>query len=321
MRLAHSLLLYKHFRQPSKLIDCGDSPQYAGWTAALQEPIEKALEELIRQGHLLPCEDLSPLAPILELKLSVVEIQERLRAKHLKLSGRKSELAPRLAANDADGAISLIKELRLYVCSDSGHELAQTYAVRKQSASNAAFLAFENAEYTEATKIAERFDLELGFPKVPGFDVIHPPEWFRFLSEAKPSILKPLPVQLIEELRKEVALAALGLGQTRSKKWSAQESTYLHLERKFAENMLCFATHHSFEISHALQLGVKRFKVCGGGNVNSKPDAVENSCAFCRSLNGTICDIDDVPELPHPNCTHLYGCRCWARPLFKDALP
>ncbi|MGO8719411.1 MAG: hypothetical protein ACLQMO_09365 [Acidobacteriaceae bacterium] len=317
LRLAHSLILYKYFRQPSKLIDGGDSRQAAGWAAALGEPFEQAIQRLIEQGYLLPAQDVLPLANLLEFTSSAIEIKSRLRTKNLKVSGRKSELAVRLAENDPDGALARIRDLNLYVCSVSGCEQAEAYAECRRSASEEALRAFRSANYAEAISLAERFRLALGFPKNPFFDSIAPPEWFECLATTNPTIFNPLPRDLLRELRQEVAMDELRLEMSQRKKWDTPEGSHFRLERVFAKNMLYFATNHNYQVAQALRIGVKQFRISNSKNFNSPSDAPENPCAFCTSLDGTIWDINSMPEIPHPNCTHIYGCRCLVRPIFN----
>lgn len=39
-----------------------------------------------------------------------------------------------------------------------------------------------------------------------------------------------------------------------------------------------------------------------------------DSCPFCLAMEG-VYDFDDVPELPHEECSHPDGCRCFYAPV------
>jgi hypothetical protein len=37
-------------------------------------------------------------------------------------------------------------------------------------------------------------------------------------------------------------------------------------------------------------------------------------CPYCEAMEGTY-SFDDVPELPHEECSHQKGCRCFYAPV------
>ena len=37
-------------------------------------------------------------------------------------------------------------------------------------------------------------------------------------------------------------------------------------------------------------------------------------CPFCNAMEG-VYSFDDVPELPHEECSHPQGCRCFYAPV------
>jgi hypothetical protein len=317
VRLPHSLILHKYFRQPSELIGPGDSRQSAGWAAALGEPFESAIQRLIQEGYLKPSETVEPLPSLLEFAFSVTQLRSLLQGKRLKSSGQKSELAARLAANDPDLALAALGALNHYSRSRAGDQFAGVFVARDEIACEEAIRAFQQGKYAEAIEIARGFDRELGFPTYEYFGQIRPPEWFRCLAAARPRILGSLPGYLLDELRTETLLGELGLGKSRlsPQKWGPGEGQYSHLERKYARNMLGFSANHIYGRTQALRLGAKRFQIRGARNVNSSPAAPENPCPVCANLDGTVWEVDLAPELPHAECTHRYGCRCEVRPV------
>ncbi|MGB6975554.1 MAG: SAP domain-containing protein [Terracidiphilus sp.] len=305
MRLAHSLILHKHFHQPTKAMNLGnggDSRQSAGWESALGEPFQIAILRLIEEGYLQRSEMILPLPRLLEFSFSAAELKSILQGHGLRLSGRKAELASRLAEGNRDAALDALNAKCYYSRTKMGDELAEQFTTREESASEIALLKFRQGDYSGAIRTAQAFDTDLGFPASPFFNQILPEQCFRYLACARPVILESLPDHVIEELRDEVVLSWLGLGSTqpRLEKWQPCDGVTFRLERQFARNMLWFSAKLRYDLEQLVKAGRKRVRI----------SAASDSCADCASVNNTEWDIGSVPELPHPNCTHHYGCRC-----------
>ena len=210
MRLAHSLILHKYFRQPTSptsLGNGGDLRQSAGWEAALGEPFWVAVRRLISESYLQPSETVLPLPRLLEFAFSAVELKSMLKRHVLKVSGRKSEIAERLAANVPSAALDALGAKSYYSRTKKGDELAAKFTTREESASEIALLAFRRGDYAGAIRTARAFDRDLGFP-ASLFNQIFPEQCFRYLASARPTILEPLSDRVIEELRDEAVLRA-----------------------------------------------------------------------------------------------------------------
>lgn len=48
--------------------------------------------------------------------------------------------------------------------------------------------------------------------------------------------------------------------------------------------------------------------------------AHKDSCPFCEALEGAY-SFDDVPDLPHEECSHPDGCRCFYAPVLDEYGP
>ncbi len=42
--------------------------------------------------------------------------------------------------------------------------------------------------------------------------------------------------------------------------------------------------------------------------------ANRDSCPYCQAMEG-VYDFDEVPQLPHVECSHPDGCRCFYAPV------
>ena len=42
--------------------------------------------------------------------------------------------------------------------------------------------------------------------------------------------------------------------------------------------------------------------------------AHRDACPYCRAMEG-VYSFEDVPELPHEECSHPNGCRCFYAPV------
>lgn len=296
MRLAHSLILHKYFHQPTRLFR-----QSGEWEAALGEPFWVAIQRFIQEGYLQRSETILPLPRLLEFAFSAVELKSMLQGHGLKVSGRKAELAARLAEGNPEAALDALSAKSYYSRTKKGDELAAQFSTREQSASAIALQAFRRGDYAGAIRTAREFDRDLGFPTSP-FNQIFPEQCFRYLASARPAILESLPNPVIEELRDEAVLSWLGLGSTlpHRERWQPSDGVAFRLERQFARNMLWFSAKHRYDLEQLVKAGRNRVRI----------SAASDSCVNCALLNNTEWTVDSVPELPHSNCTHPFGCRC-----------
>lgn len=296
MRLAHSLILYKYFHQPTKLFRLGEE-----WEAALGEPFWVAIQRFIQEEYLQRSETILPLPPLLEFAFSAVDLKSMLHCHGLKVSGRKTELAARLAEGNRDAVLDALSAKSYYSRTKKGDDLAEQFKTREVSASELALLAFKRGDYAGAIRTARAFDTDLGFP-ASAFNQIFPEQCFRYLASARPAILGSLPDRVIEELRDEAVLSWLGLGSTwpHRERWQPSDGVAFRLERQFARNMLWFSAKLRYDLDQLVKAGRKRARI----------SAASDSCADCALMNNTEWTVDSVPELPHSNCTHPHGCRC-----------
>jgi len=92
----------------------GDLRQSAGWESALGEPFQVAIQRFIEEGYLQRSETILPLPHLLEFAFSAVELKSMLQCHGLKASGRKAELASRLAEGNRTAALDALSAKSYY---------------------------------------------------------------------------------------------------------------------------------------------------------------------------------------------------------------
>jgi hypothetical protein len=62
-----------------------------------------------------------------------------------------------------------------------------------------------------------------------------------------------------------------------------------------------FYAQHSIQMEDFCKMGIKECKILWGRN---------NTCKIGQSLDGRFMPLDEMPELPHPDCAGEQGCSC-----------
>jgi hypothetical protein len=106
----------------------------------------------------------------------------------------------------------------------------------------------------------------------------------------------------------EIGVLAIGAammelwGTNRCDKWLPPNlKINIHMDTNAAARMLVFFAQHRARIEdYKTSDSVKCVKV----------STCDDSCVACKELAGKTYSLDNIPELPHPACTHSMGCRC-----------
>jgi hypothetical protein len=128
--------------------------------------------------------------------------------------------------------------------------------------------------------------------------------------EAQPTILNSLSPEDMCEVRVRAGMLEL-FGLARAPKWMGlPEIIAGQMDTDAAARMLLFSasTKRKLLQYQTDYIGIARVEI----------DTAPDSCPSCELLSGTIYHIGDTPELPHPDCTNEYGCRCDFRPLLDE---
>lgn len=310
-RDAHLLLLSKFLSaRPLRQV----SAPY--WTEPLGETADAAIETFLEMGWLVPAE----LPEKLDYRFKATELKPFLKERGLKVSGRKLELIDRLIASGDAQIKALVADLDLHRCSAAGRTVAEKYlAVQKEkrAKAEAAVLDLLRAgDFDAASRTVAEYEAGQVFQRGLGinwkdYDVSRDTKLLNKIFAGRPTILNQLREEDWPSLR--IATAMMALWGTRdAKAWLPptfvgvarfDSDTTARMLLFWAQNRLRLAEYQ--ELSLSIPNWVKEFRI----------SAIDGSCPNCRTMAERGFGIEQIPELPNPECTHPYGCRCMAMPV------
>jgi len=292
--LAHLLLLSKFIRA-RKVEPPSAGALSDGWKVALGESKHDAIRRFASAGLLIPC----PLIEKLSHCVSAARMKEMLRERGLKLSGRKDEMAERLCTADPRAIESALASTELLKCTEMGRQLAGEFLEREQRMKRALTEYLQKGDCEAAVQEVCEFKDALGFPTTPWFPDRPRLDDVRNALSAKPRILASVSEGNLRQLRLAAAKAFLGLWS----KWYLDDmETDLKMSNEVAVNMMISSIQNGRNLAYWRLGKVERVKILG--------TSTDDSCAGCEVLRNRVWPIDEVPELPHADCTSECGCRC-----------
>ena len=104
-----------------------------GWATVLKEPTEKALNWFIDNGFIKP----AGISGKLDYKLKLPELKDLLKARGLKVTGKKDILIERLIEADASGVEELVRGLEIFECSEKGEAVSASYLDKEKEKKSA----------------------------------------------------------------------------------------------------------------------------------------------------------------------------------------
>jgi len=299
---AHLFLLSRFLHPRDARYFDGD----ANWRAVLGEPPERVVRRFVKEGLLEP----ASLAECLEAKLTVDELKRLLRSHGLPVSGRKPELARRLADGAPDAARQAVVGSEMLRCTDAGRVLAEEYLVaeqrRRRQAEEESLQALKERRFRDAVRSVAEYEREQVFPRGIGleWDRIDLDAWdatLRRIFTCRPSILAGVTKDRLEVLRVGAAMMELW-GTNSCAAWLPEGfEAGTRFDANTAARMILFHGRHLRDLEEFRRIGVKAVRVLGCG---------KDSCEACRAIADKVYPLDRVPELPYPRCTHDIGCRC-----------
>lgn len=299
----HLLLLSKFVR--------GDSPtRYATaehWKSVLNEEPKKAIQRFVEDEMLEP----ASLAELIDFKFKASELKDMLKARQLKVSGRKSEMIARLAESDMEGMVAATSDVQLLRCTSEAARIAGKYVAHEQErrtvTENEVLRLLERREHVKAVRAVVAFEATQIFSRGLGinwsdYDGSSDIKALKTIFERKPRILGNISNDRLENLRVSAGMMQLW-GTNTAAPWLPQDfTTGIHLDADSAARMLVFYASHLRAMEQYKEAGVRTAEVM----------AVEDNltCSACHGINGKKYRLDAAPELPYPNCTCEIGCRC-----------
>ncbi len=277
------------------------------WRSALGESPDVAIARYQSEGLLVE----PSLDAKVERRFTAAELKSRLKAHGLKVSGRKDELCKRLATADPEGMREAISDKPVLVCSETGMELAkQIRAERdaeKEQAEQKALTHLLAHRFIEASRCVINYESKQVFRRGVGIDwkKIDPAGYattLKAICSGKPKILSRLSDLQIHILAIGAAMMELW-GTSSCDKWLPPDLHIdLHMDNSAAARMILFFAQNRFKIDDYRRSGVVEYvEVSGAGDLSC--------CDACRKILRKY-KFDDVPEIPHIDCTNPVGCRC-----------
>lgn len=278
------------------------------WTEVLQQPLSSAIKSLATQGLIeVPTDE-----EIIESALKVPEIKDRLRKLGLPLSGKKMQLAERLALADPALAKSLAKDHLLFKGTLQGARQIAEFLEASEAARSAIeesviqFLADDS--YRRAARTLAEFEAAQVFPRGMGidwahYDTAHDEQVLQLIFSQIPQSLAAVPHEHLPTFRLAAGMLHLmwNVGQTStwlSQRFPSQDQDSLF---KIASDLHSFALFLT-EIDSLKQTGYSRFRVLTCND--------ELVCPSCRELASKAHSVNTAIEIPNPRCTSQW-CRCW----------
>jgi hypothetical protein len=272
------------------------------WPQVLNEAPEKALKRFQSEGLIEPSDSRA----MLDYKFKATELKDLLRQRGLKVSGKKPELADRLAQADPEGVADLTRGLALFQCTPRGYSLAQDHLARedemKTAVDHEAFEALQDGDFTKASETISEFQAA----RYEGeHDIPEDAEMLKVMFETTPQILTGMPQEVLSSLRLAAGMAYLW-GATTARKWvSAEMETGTAMNGETAARMIYFNALSQQRLREYRESGIAEVEILGSGD----------SCDACREIAGKRFRIEKAPILPYGKCTHEMGCRCDILPL------
>lgn len=307
---AHLLLLSK-FMVGQEL----ENMTAAYWHGPLGEPAGAAVQRFIASGSLVP----ATLAAKLANRFRASDLKPFLKERGLRVSGRKDALIERLIVADETGMAALVADMKVYECSPEARARAEQYkleqAQKRATAEDRALKQLRAHDFAVASQTVAAFEAAQVFSRGIGIDwsknnVSRDVDQLRIIFETKPKILDSLGDAEWEPLRVAVGMMALW-GTGSAKVWlPAGFVGVAKFDADTAARMLLFASNH--------RLRLAEYRLLSDRGVRIKAFQVSvtiDSCQTCKNMAGRRYELNDLPELPHADCIHPYGCRCMAMPV------
>lgn len=250
----------------------------------------------------------------MDAKFKGSDVKSLLKERNLPVTGKKLILIEKLLQSDRDGMNSLVQNFDIIICTERGRSIAEDFLKKeeeiKQTVEQNTVLLLREGKFREARICIANYEAEQVFQR--GMEI----DWknykpsreepiLKMIFSKTPTMLKSLNREQIDVLRLVAGMMELW-GTNTGKKWlPVNFSIPLLIDVDSAARMLLF--HASFLND------IMRFKKSGIEFVQIMSDGT--SCEKCKKHAGEKFKIDQVIELPNPECTHRLGCRCMLLPI------
>jgi hypothetical protein len=288
------------------------APDY--WANVLPDTVANTLALFRRNGWLVD----APWQQVFAMRHRVDELKPLLKERGLKVSGKKDELVERLIAADPDGMRQRVAGVQSWILSAVAEGPVESYLAGEQDAEalaqTNAMEALKAGNLDAAVESIVAFERTRLFPRGLGIDWNSPgigsrmAERARHILTASPGILREVPEHELAQLRPVAAMLHL-TGESRAKPWLPPDLVgHPRLDIETVVRMLLFHGSNNATLEGLREHGCKKVEVSGSGD----------SCLACMPMDGKKFALSKAPELPHPGCTHVMGCRCLYQAVFDE---
>jgi hypothetical protein len=286
------------------------------WEEVLKEKTPKIIKLFLDEGLLRKGE----LNEKMDAKFKGSDLKSLLKERNLPVTGKKSILIEKLLQSDREGMNNLLQNFDTIICTEKGKSIADDFLKKEEEIKNAVeqrtVHLLQKGKFYEARICIANYEAEQVFQRGIGIDwKNHKPNReepiLKVIFSKTPTMLKSLNQEQIDALRLAAGMMELW-GTNTGKKWlPVNFSIPLQIDVDSAARMFLF--YANFINSK------KRYKDSNVEFVTiiSSHDPCEN----CKKHSGKQYRIDQVMELPNPECTHKMGCRCDIVPIIEIDVP
>lgn len=279
------------------------------WAEKLGEPPARTIGRLTAQRYLQPASTAEALTVVHGLD----SLRQALRARGVKVSGRKAELVARLLEADPRQCQVDVRGHGILICTALGAEVGERYARGRAEAREAAVCAaldhVRRRRFDDAGQALRRFNDREVFPpgiglSPAGIEAVHRETLHHLFAGGLPKILGAVKPEAAEHLMIAGAMALLGVEGAHKKHLPPALVSGSHLSDEAAVRMVTFAAIHRRNMGQIAEAEITHVRIAGVGD--------GSGCEACAALRERTFSLVEAPELPYADCMCDVGCRCRA---------
>ena len=275
------------------------------WQSALQMHPSDAINSLITGGFL----EKSNLATALTCRCGATQLKSLAKEIGVSSSGRKDQIAERLAKANSDVVKNLAVGFEVFSCTEKGLAAVRGFQERaknaKSQAETLAVEALRSKQFKEACRVIASYEAAQVSPRGLGidwkdYDDRHDVGILRIIFETKPERFASISDIQLQEVR--VAAGMLQLwGVNDASRWLVHsKADEFGMEPDDAAMLLLNYGLNMKRLAEFQLLGIKKVQILGGCD----------ECPACQEIKQKFFPLVDVPEVPLANCTCETGCTC-----------
>lgn len=278
------------------------------WAEKLGVTFSQAAKALFSEGLL---RDASPEAK-LSASRNLSELKSLAKNKGLKVSGRKNELAARLADSAGPDLLGELAKEHIWICSDAAQEIVRAHRDLKKD--QLRITRLETLDLIKRKRIKEACELVSEYEQAQFYPRGVSVDWstadkamyqnLRAVFAAQPKFHKRRFGKVSPELRERAAMSVL---------WGTSRLEDIFPMSEQAEQVGLFSRMLEFHANYMREVEQLGNLSEGGLKMQCEIIGAEDqntTCAACLNDNGKVYSLEDVPELPHEHCKCAIGCRC-----------